>query len=64
VTDEEPQKMSSEEARKRSWARLRRAHLHKQNNHEAREWEEIGVRNHFGPSFERAVLSAMRRRDS
>lgn len=56
--------MSSEEAKKRSWARLRRAHQHKQANPEAREWEEIGVRNHFGPSFERAVLEAMLRRES
>jgi hypothetical protein len=56
--------MSSDEAKKRSWARLRRAHKHKENNPEVREWKEIGMQNHFGPSFESAVLAAMRRRET
>jgi hypothetical protein len=56
--------MSSDEAKRRSWARLRRAHQHKRDNPEAREWKEIGMRNHFGPSFESAIIAAMRRRES
>jgi hypothetical protein len=54
--------MSSDEAKRRSWARLRRAYAHKQDNTDAREWEDIGARNHFGQSFESAVRAAMIRR--
>jgi len=61
VTEEEPQ-MSSDEALRRSWSRLRRAHLNRIDDADTREWEAIGARNHFGPSFEKAVQDAMRRR--
>jgi hypothetical protein len=57
--------MSSNEAQRRSWSRLRRSHLKKVNNPAVREWEEIDARNHFGPGVEKAVLEAleaMRRR--
>jgi hypothetical protein len=54
--------MSSDEARERSWSRLRRSHLKKENNPAVREWEAIDARNHFGPGFEKAVKDAMRRR--
>ena len=64
MTDDEDQQMSSDEAKRRSWLRLRRAHLHKEINAEAREWREIGERNHFGPSFEKAVQAALRRRQA
>ena len=54
--------MSSDEARERSWSRLRRSHMRKENNPAVRAWEEINDRNHFGPGFEKAVVEAMRRR--
>jgi hypothetical protein len=63
VVTEGPDPMSSDEAKKRSWARLRRAHQHKQDNPEAREWREIGVQNHFGPSFQLAIIEALSRRE-
>lgn len=54
--------MSSEEARDRSWRRLRRSHMRRENNPAVRRWEEIDKQNHFGPGFEKAVADAMRRR--
>lgn len=45
MTEEEP--MSADEAIRRSWLRLRRAHKHREENPTARRWEEIAERNHF-----------------
>lgn len=59
---EEDRPMSADDALKRGWMKLRRAHLDETNKADERVWEEIGARNHFGPSFEAAVQEAMRRR--
>lgn len=47
--------MSADEAKARSWRRLRRAVLHKQENPGAREWEKIDDRNNFAPSIEETM---------
>lgn len=59
MTDDEEPQMSSDEAVNRSWWRLRRAHIHKETNPEARQWREMNEHNHFGPSLKKEIQAAM-----
>jgi hypothetical protein len=59
MMEEEP-RVSADEAIKRSWSRLRRAHLHRTENPAARRWEEIGEMNHFAA----AAAAAFKREQS
>lgn len=59
MTDDKEPEMSSDEAKQRSWLRLRRAHIHKETNPEARQWREMNEHNHFGQSIKKEIQAAM-----
>ena len=51
MTDPEDSPLTSEQAVKRGWARLRRKIAMEKDNPEEKTWLEINDRNNFGPGF-------------
>lgn len=54
MTEEEPQ-MSSDEAVRRGWAKLRRVKTQNRDEEDTRVWNEIGVQNHLADGVEKAM---------